>query len=117
MSEKRIFEDSLNDILNEINKISKFIGKKSYDKFIKDEKTIYAVTRSLEVIGEATKNIPDDIKNNYTKIPWSKMSGMRNKLIHEYFGVDLETLWNTVKNRLPEIKPLIEEIIDTLDKE
>ena len=69
MSEKRIFTDSLNDILNEINNISKFIGKKSYAKFVTDEKTIYAVTRSLEIIGEATKNIPEDIKSNYSYIP------------------------------------------------
>ena len=117
MSEKRIFADSLNDILNEINKISKFIGKKSYAKFVNDEKTIYAVTRSLEIIGEATNNIPEDIKNNYSYIPWNKISGMRNKLIHEYFGVDIETLWNTIKNRLPEIKTPIEEILKNLDVE
>lgn len=115
MSEGRVFVDALNDVINEINRIYRFIGKKTYDKFIKDEKTIYAVTRSLEIIGEAVKHIPDDIKNNYCQIPWSKISGMRNKLIHEYFGVDLETLWNTIKNRLPEIKILIEEILKKID--
>ena len=56
-------------------------------------------------------------KNKYSNIPWSKISGMRNKLIHEYFGVDLETLWNTIKNRLPEIKTSIEEILKNLDTE
>lgn len=91
MSEKRIFIDSLIDISNEIDKIFKFVNEITYDEFIQDEKTIYAVTRSFEIIGEATKNIPDDIKNTYNQIPWSKISGMRNKLIHEYFGVDLET--------------------------
>ena len=105
MSKKRIFIDSLTDILNEIDRIFKFISNMTYDEFIKDEKTIYAVIRSFEIIGEATKNIPVDIKNTHSKIPWNKISGMRNKLIHEYFGVDLETLWNTIKNRLPEIKP------------
>jgi uncharacterized protein with HEPN domain len=115
MSEKRIFTDSLNDILSEINKIFIFIGKMTYTEFIKDEKTIYAVTRSLEIIGEATKNIPNDVKDTYNQIPWSKISGMRNKLIHEYFGVDLETLWNTIKNRLPEIKPPIEKILKNLN--
>lgn len=115
MSEKRIFIDSLNDILDEINRIFKFVGKMTYAEFIKDEKTIYAVTRSLEIVGEATKNIPDNIKNNYCQIPWSKISGMRNKLIHEYFGVDLETLWNTIKNRLPEIKEPVEEILNSFN--
>lgn len=115
MSEKRIFIDSLNDILDEINRIFKFVGKMTYAEFTKDEKTIYAVTRSLEIVGEATKNIPDNIKNNYCQIPWSKISGMRNKLIHEYFGVDLETLWNTIKNRLPEIKEPVEEILNSFN--
>jgi uncharacterized protein with HEPN domain len=116
MSEKRIFVDSLNDILIEINRIFKFIDNMTYNEFILDEKTIYAVTRSLEIIGEATKGIPDDIRNEYSQIPWSKISGMRNKLIHEYFGVDLETLWNTVEHRLLEIKSPIEEILNNLDK-
>ena len=115
MSEKRIFIDSLTDILNEIDRIFKFVSETTYDEFINDEKTLYAVIRSFEIIGEATKNIPDDIKNTYNQIPWSKISGMRNKLIHEYFGVDLETLWNTIKNRLPEIKPSIVEMIDNLN--
>ena len=115
MSEKRIFTDSLNDILNEINRIFKFVSTMTYDEFIQDEKTIYAVTRSFEIIGEATKNISDDIKNTYNQIPWSKISGMRNKLIHEYFGVDLETLWNTIKNRLPEIKQPVEEILNSFN--
>ena len=69
MSEKRIFIDSLNDISNEIDRIFKFIDKITYDEFIQDEKTIYAVTRSLEIIGEATKNIPDDVKDTYNQIP------------------------------------------------
>lgn len=115
MSEKRIFIDSLIDISNEIDRIFKFVNEITYDEFIQDEKTIYAVTRSFEIIGEATKNIPDDIKNTYNQIPWSKISGMRNKLIHEYFGVDLETLWNTIKNRLPEIKQPLEEILNSFN--
>lgn len=76
MSEKRIFIDSLIDISNEIDRIFKFVNEMTYDEFTQDEKTIYAVTRSFEIIGEATKNIPDDIKNTYNQIPWSKISGM-----------------------------------------
>ena len=115
MSEKRIFIDSLTDILNEIDRIFKFISDMTFDEFTRDEKTIYAVIRSFEIIGEATKNIPEDIKNTYSQIPWNKISGMRNKLTHEYFGVDLETLWNTIKNRLTEIKPPIAEILNNIN--
>ena len=115
MSEKRLFIDFLIDILNEIEKIDKFVGAMEYDEFVQDEKTIYAVVRSFEIMGEATKNIPDEIKDANNQIPWSKIGGMRNKLIHEYFGVDYETLWNTIKNRLPEIKPPIMKIIKSLN--
>ncbi len=116
MSEKRLFIDFLIDILNELEKINEFVGAMTYDEFLQDEKTIYAVVRSFEIMGEATKNIPDEIKDGNNQIPWSKISGMRNKLIHEYFGVDYETLWNTIKNRLPEIKPPIMKIIKSLNK-
>ena len=115
MSEKRLFIDFLIDILNEIEKINEFVGAMDYDEFVQDEKTIYAVVRSFEIMGEATKNIPDEIKDANNQIPWSKIGGMRNKLIHEYFGVDYETLWNTIKNRLPEIKPPIMKIIKSLN--
>lgn len=115
MSEKRLFIDFLIDISNEIEKIDEFVGAMTYDEFLQDEKTIYAVVRSFEIMGEATKNIPDEIKDRNNQIPWSKISGMRNKLIHEYFGVDYETLWNTIKDRLPEIKPPITKMIKSLN--
>lgn len=65
---------------------------------------IYAVIRCFEIIGEAVKNIAQDFKDKHSDIPWSKMAGMRDKLIHSYFGVDYETLWETIKKRIPEIK-------------
>jgi uncharacterized protein with HEPN domain len=64
---------------------------------LNDKKTIKAVIRSLEVLGEASKKIPDEVRNRYPRIPWKRMAGMRDKLIHEYFGVDLEIVWNVAK--------------------
>lgn len=77
---------------------------------------IYAVIRCFEIIGEAVKNIAQDFKDKHSDIPWSKMAGMRDKLIHSYFGVDYETLWETIKKRIPEIKPLFKNILKELEK-
>lgn len=108
MSEaKRTYLDYLKDISDEFRHIEEFTRELSYEIFAKDKKTIYAVIRSFEVIGEAVKNIPSGIKKKYPKIPWKKMAGMRDKLIHEYFGVDRQTLWKTIKGRIPEVKALI----------
>jgi uncharacterized protein with HEPN domain len=68
---------------------------------------IDAVIRNLEIIGEAARNVPEEIKNNYNEIPWKKMIGLRNMLIHEYFGVDESIVWERIKTNLPEVKPNI----------
>ena len=83
----------------------------NYEEFIKDEKTKSAVAREIEVIGEATKNIPESIQNKYIELPWADMARMRDKIIHFYFGVDYEIVWAVIKNRLPEIKLAIKKII------
>jgi uncharacterized protein with HEPN domain len=79
----------------------------SYESFSADKKTINAVIRSLEVLGEATKHIPLSFRKKHPDIPWSKMAGMRDVLIHDYMGVDLKSVWNVIRNRLPELKPLL----------
>ena len=107
---KKVYIDYIQDILNSLEEIEEFIQGFSFNDFLKDKKTINAVIRSLEVIGEAAKNIPDSVKIKYPRIPWRKMAGMRDKLIHQYFGVDLQTVWQTIKEDLPTIKPLIKKI-------
>ena len=67
-----------------------FVRDMSYEEFVKDTKTVYAVIRAIEIIGEAVKNIPEDVRNKYPEIPWRAMAGMRDKVIHAYFGVKLE---------------------------
>ncbi len=88
----------------------------SYEAFAKDDKTIFAVIRAIEVIGEAAKNIPANERGKYPEIPWKGMAGMRDKVIHAYFGVDKRVVWETVKKRIPEIKPLFERILSDLEK-
>jgi len=107
----REFVDYLLDLLDSIDKIQQFISGMEYDTFKGDEKTLYAVIRALEIIGEAVKHIPDEIRGNSPEIPWKEMAGMRDVLIHDYFGVDVETVWVTASEKVPQIKPLIERLI------
>ncbi|MHA1973342.1 MAG: HepT-like ribonuclease domain-containing protein [Candidatus Hodarchaeales archaeon] len=109
--------DYIEDIINAIDKALKFIEGMSYDVFVKDDRTIFAVIRAIEIIGEAVKNISDDIKEEYPEIPWKAMAGMRDKVIHGYFGVDTKVVWNTVQKRLIELRPIFEEISKRLEEE
>jgi uncharacterized protein with HEPN domain len=109
---KKEYRDYQDDIINAITKAEQFIGRMSFEDFEKDEKTIFAVVRALEILGEAAKKLPPSLKNKYPKIPWREISGMRNKLIHEYFGVNLRVVWDTVKKDIPTIKPFLLEIFE-----
>lgn len=104
------YKDYVTDISNSITDISDFIKGMNYDEFVEDKKTVFAVIRALEIIGEATKNIPDSIRDSYPVIPWKSMAGMRDKLIHAYFGVRLELVWNTVSKLLPTLNEVFQQI-------
>jgi uncharacterized protein with HEPN domain len=113
---KRDYSVYLRDILQSFRNASQFVEELSYEKFITDRKTVSAVIRELEIVGEATKQIPTSIKKKYPNIPWSDMAGMRDKLIHFYFGVDMEIIWKTVKVRIPELEPLIQDVLRDLEQ-
>jgi uncharacterized protein with HEPN domain len=103
----RDLTDYLDDIKTAIADIEDFTKGLTFKSFSKDKKTVNAVIRSLEVLGEASKHIPKSFRQKYPDIPWSKMTGMRDVLIHDYMGVDLKTVWKVIKERLPEMKPFI----------
>lgn len=115
MSERN-YSDYVWDILNSIDEIEEFTVGMSFEGFVKDKKTVNAVIRSLEVLGEAAKKIPSDMRERYPQIPWTRMAGMRDKLIHEYFGVDLEIVWTVIKEELPPLRPKIKQMCDEIDK-
>jgi uncharacterized protein with HEPN domain len=100
----------LKDIVQAINKIDGYI------QVIKNEMVIDAVVRNLEIIGEASKNIPPHIRKSYSDVPWEAMYGMRNILIHEYFGVDTKVVWHTAKNHLPALQKQLERIFSEMSK-
>jgi len=106
----------LRDVLQAFRNAQEFVGRMSYEKFITDKKTVSAVVRELEVAGEASKQLPGTVRRKYPDIPWSDMAGMRDKLMHFYFGVDMEIVWETVKVRIPKLIPLIEEVLGDLEQ-
>lgn len=99
----------IKDILQAIERIESFIGGMDYDAFVEDDKTLSAVVRKLEIIGEAVKQLPESFTQQHTTIPWKQIAVMRDKLIHFYFGVDPLLVWQTIQNRLPELKVAITE--------
>ena len=104
----------LKDISESIESIEDFVKGMTQEQFENDDKTSSAVIRKLEIIGEASKYIPEVIRNKYTEIPWKEMAGMRDKLIHAYSKVDFKLVWMTIKQRIPEIKSLLKKILDEL---
>ncbi len=100
----------LKDILSAMDSIESFVEGMSLEQFRADDKTSSAVIRKFEIIGEAAKHIPEEILKQYPKVPWKEMAGMRDKLIHFYFGADYQLIWVTIKERLPQVKPEIQKI-------
>ncbi len=101
----------LEDILAAAEAIESFVAGLAFEAFQADDKTVSAVLRKLEIIGEAVKGIPDNVRQAHPGVPWREMAGMRDKLIHFYFGVDHELVWKAIKGRFPAVMPEIQKIL------
>jgi len=110
---KRDYTLYLKDILNAMESIQSFTANMEYEEFSRDDKTSSAVIRKLEIIGEATKKIPAVLRKQHGEMPWKEMAGMRDRLIHFYFGVDYELVWETIKKRIPDLIKLIKIILQS----
>ncbi|MCL0040685.1 DUF86 domain-containing protein [Thermodesulfovibrionales bacterium] len=102
----------LKDIFEAMEAIEGFVEGMEFDDFKSDDKTSSAVIRKFEIIGEAAKNLSVTIKQKYPIVPWKEMAGMRDKLIHFYFGIKYELVWQTIKDVIPQVKPVIGKILN-----
>ena len=105
----------LDDILDAMNKAEMFVAGMSYEQFENDLRTHYAVTRALEIVGEATRRLADSFREQYPDVPWRDMAGMRDRIIHGYDNVKLRIVWDVVKQDIPQVRPLIEQILTDLE--
>lgn len=104
MRQPRDYRDFLNDILAAIRSIIAFVEGMTFDDYLDDEKTRYAVMRGYEIIGEAVRHLPDELKATNQDIPWTEMAAMRNRIVHGYFSVDDSILFETIET---DLKPLL----------
>lgn len=111
---KREVGDYLADIVEAMENAQRFVEGMSFVDFCKDVKTIYAVIRAIEVIGEAVKNIPDDFRAQHPDIPWRSMAGMRDKVAHAYFSVSLERVWEVIQKDIPDLKPRFKAMLEQI---
>ena len=108
---KRPIHLLLNDVRQSIDRIEQYIKNLSFDTFSDDYKSVDAVVRNLEIIGEVAKRLPDEFKEKYSEIEWYKVVGLRHRIVHEYFGIDLEIIWQILHKDLPELKQRIMSIV------
>ena len=101
----------IQDIIEAIEKILRYTEGMTFEEFAKDERTVDAVIRNFTVIGEASRHIPQEIEQRYADVPWQEMRGMRNILVHEYFGVSIQILWHTIKYDLPPLLPKLKTVL------
>jgi uncharacterized protein with HEPN domain len=108
---KRSDEQLLKDIVEAMERIMSYTHGLEYSDFLRDLKTQDAVVRNIEIIGEAVNKISLNLKREHENIPWKEMNGIRNRLIHEYFGVNFDIVWAVVSEDLPRVLPLIKKIV------
>ena len=99
----RVYSDYVRDMLEAARKAEEFIGGMTLEQFLADDKTNYAVVRAITIVGEAAKKIPEQVRTRYPDVPWREIAGMRDKVTHEYFGVDLRRVYETVRRDLPSL--------------
>mgnify|MGYP001587272213 CR=1 FL=1 len=114
---KRDHKLFVKDIVDAMEHIEEFVSDMSLDELEADEKTSSAVIRKFEIIGEAVKHVPNKIKDKSKDIQWKSMAGMRDRLIHAYFGIDYNLVWAAIKNEIPKLKPKLKKVLSIIEQE
>ena len=109
---KRADREFLSDIREALERISAYVTGMAYEAFVRDTKTQDAVIRNLEILGEATKNLSEQLRADYPSVPWKSMAGARDRLIHHYFGVNLDIVWQIVTSELPQVASALDNIAE-----
>jgi uncharacterized protein with HEPN domain len=107
---KRPVDLLLDDILESIGRIEQYVKNLSFEEFSNDQKSVDAVIRNLEIAGEAANRLPDDFKEKYGEIEWHKVVGLRHRIVHDYFGIDLEIIWQILHKDLPALRDALKQI-------
>jgi uncharacterized protein with HEPN domain len=107
---KRDPDPLIEDMLAAFRKIERYTVDMDHERFRQDEKTIDAVARNLEILGEATRQLPEEFIAQFPNVPWRQMAGLRNRIVHDYFGLDLEIIWQVVRHDLPQLRIQLENL-------
>lgn len=116
MRQKRVYTDYLQDMVEYARKAEEFVEGVDFEDFQNNEEKIFAIVRTLEVIGEAARHIPQSIRKRHPEVLWGKAIGMRNVVIHEYFGIDVEVIWRTAHEDLPPLQQAIARILKEIER-
>lgn len=106
----------LQDMLESLEKIERYTAGLTFERFAQDDRTVDAVVRNLEVIGEAARQIPSEVRERCPEVPWRRVIGLRNVVVHEYFAVDVEIVWTVVRQSLPELKEALRRMMAELEE-
>jgi uncharacterized protein with HEPN domain len=109
---KRFWKLFVEDVLESLTRIGNYTENMDFEDFRADRKTIDAVVRNFEIIGEASRSIPNEIKEKYENVDWKGIIGLRNRIAHEYFGISTTIIWHILKEELPPLKPIMEQILE-----